>query len=100
VNFLSWHKSYLDDINVHLLYIYLFDFSGERNFHIFYYIHDGLRQDDKLGKYHLNSQSAYQYLSGHNAQYFDSTTTSTNRSKFKTIQRCFETIGFKTQVIW
>ncbi|KAK2170162.1 hypothetical protein LSH36_4g17098 [Paralvinella palmiformis] len=72
---------------------------GERNFHIFYYIHDGLRQDDKLGKYHLNSQSAYQYLSGHNAQYFDSTTTSTNRSKFKTIQRCFETIGFKTQEI-
>ncbi|ELU11296.1 hypothetical protein CAPTEDRAFT_226099 [Capitella teleta] len=36
--------------------------EDERNFHVFYYIHDGLAQEDKLGRYHLNNPRGFRYL--------------------------------------
>ena len=40
----------------------LFDCRGERNFHIFYYLYDGLSKEEKAGKYHLKEQNTYRYV--------------------------------------
>ncbi len=116
-------------------------FRGERNFHIFYYIHDGLSAEDKVNKYHLKDQDSYRYVAHfvwflllivmtmrwsalmicHSELFVsllfllmdsffsylndlevgsrDVSSLSINRVKFKGIQRCFETIGFKQQVV-
>ncbi|XP_064598215.1 myosin-IIIb-like isoform X2 [Liolophura sinensis] len=70
---------------------------GEQNFHIFYYLHDGLGHDDRESRYHLKDSNYYRYLDGYHTQVPDISSISVNRVKFKAIQHCFEIIGFKAQ---
>lgn len=67
---------------------------GERNFHIFYYMYDGLTSDTQRSKYHLSHDTKYKYLND-----IDLTQSAINRQKFATIHHCFEIIGFKSQEV-
>ncbi|XP_013411135.1 myosin-IIIb isoform X2 [Lingula anatina] len=71
--------------------------GGEKNFHILYYIHDGLPVLDKQHKYHLDPNTQFRYLNGYTPS--DVATVSINRVRFKTIEHCFEIIGFKSQEV-
>ncbi|KAL4217322.1 Myosin-IIIa [Mactra antiquata] len=73
----------------------IFQAQGEQNFHIFYYVHDGLPRDDKNQKYHLQENISYRYISEHTNSTSETVTLSANRVKFKAIQHCFNIIGFK-----
>ncbi|CAD6208851.1 GSCOCG00010680001-RA-CDS [Cotesia congregata] len=69
----------------------IFQSNGESNFHIFYYIIQGLNAQEKLSEYHLSSQNLYKYLTCNenveNAQliFVD---------KFNQINKSFKVIGF------
>ncbi|KAL3856081.1 hypothetical protein ACJMK2_015277 [Sinanodonta woodiana] len=73
--------------------------SGEQNFHIFYYVHDGLSTDDKNQVYHLKDRHKYSYITQYTSKTPDINTVSVNRSKFKAIQHCFNIIGFKPEEV-
>ena len=74
--------------------IYLLFKSGEQNFHIFYYMYEGLTSQTQKAKYHLFHETDYNYLN-----LFDKTMSDMNRFKFETINNCFEIIGFKSQEV-
>ncbi len=71
-----------------------FCLRGERNFHIFYYMFDGLESDSQKRKYHLSHDIQFKYLSD-----VDTSLSGINCNKFQTINNCFETIGFKSQEV-
>ncbi|CAH1790113.1 unnamed protein product [Owenia fusiformis] len=71
----------------------------EENFHIFYYIYDGLAHDDKDGKYHLDVKKDFRYMNSYNKDIIDVSSVSINRVKFRAVQHCFEMIGFKSQEV-
>ncbi|XP_041374247.1 myosin-IIIb-like [Gigantopelta aegis] len=70
---------------------------GEQSFHIFYYIHDGLKSEG--GQYHLKRSKVYRYISEYTSASPDIATLSVNRVKFKAIQHCFEIIGFQPEEV-
>jgi myosin-3 len=50
-------NSFLKKINI--FYFNSCFLSGEKNFHIFYYMYDGLVSDTQRAKYHLSHDSKY-----------------------------------------
>uniref|UniRef100_A0A2C9JCM7 non-specific serine/threonine protein kinase n=1 Tax=Biomphalaria glabrata TaxID=6526 RepID=A0A2C9JCM7_BIOGL len=96
---------------------------NEQNFHIFYYLHDGLMSSDRKAEYHLRPDTAYRYITEYTnkapdissispkyttvSRYIteytnkapDISSISLNRVKFKTIEHCFEIIGFKKEEV-
>lgn len=75
------------EINVYYLFVY----RGERNFHVFYYMYDGLAADDRLAEFHLDGslREHHRYLTerSHNSpNYVD---------KFKQLKLGFKVLGFR-----
>ncbi|XP_066969641.1 neither inactivation nor afterpotential protein C [Macrobrachium rosenbergii] len=62
---------------------------GEGNFHIFYYLYDGLSQSSRLARYGLKLGRKYHYLAKHP---FDNEVT--NAQKFNKVEEAFREIGF------
>ncbi|CAG5130111.1 unnamed protein product, partial [Candidula unifasciata] len=72
---------------------------GEQNFHIFYYIHDGLMSSDREAEYHLKPNTPYKYISEYTNKSTVISSVSMNRVRFKAIEYCFEIIGFKNEEV-
>ncbi|GFR80399.1 myosin IIIA [Elysia marginata] len=72
---------------------------GEQNFHIFYYIHDGLIASDREAEYHLKPNTAYKYIGEYTRASTNVASMSVNRVRFKAIEHCFESIGFKPEEV-
>ncbi|PVD37741.1 hypothetical protein C0Q70_00342 [Pomacea canaliculata] len=68
---------------------------GEQNFHIFYYIHDGLVSHDNESEFHLQHGKVYRYIYQYTSQQQDVAAFSVNRVRFKAIEYCFNIIGFQ-----
>ncbi|XP_068244393.1 neither inactivation nor afterpotential protein C isoform X2 [Palaemon carinicauda] len=62
---------------------------GEGNFHMFYYLYDGLSQSSRLARYGLKLGRKYHYLAKHP---FDNEVT--NAQKFNKVEEAFKEIGF------
>ena len=64
---------------------------GERNFHIFYYMYDGLEADNRLPEFHLdpNLRKHHRYLTDH------SQTSQTHIDKFQQLKLGFKLLGFQ-----
>ncbi|KAH0552740.1 hypothetical protein KQX54_014623 [Cotesia glomerata] len=65
--------------------------NGESNFHIFYYIIQGLNAEEKLDEYHLCSKNLYKYLTCNENH---DNTQSIFVDKFNQINKSFKVIGF------
>lgn len=66
-------------------------FREERNFHIFYYMYEGLEADGRLGEFGLNPElrKSHRYLA-------DNTDTSqTHIDKFQQLKVGFKVLGFQ-----
>ncbi|XP_060080055.1 myosin-IIIb-like [Ylistrum balloti] len=72
---------------------------GEQNFHIFYYIHDGLSSEEKKTQFHLTENVPYRYIEEYTSKGIDIAAMAINRVKFKAIQHCFDIIGFKPKEV-
>ncbi|KAG7174088.1 Myosin-IIIa-like [Homarus americanus] len=68
--------------------------EGEQNFHIFYYLHDGLEAEDKLLQYCLdkNKRDKHHYLSGAN---WSKSKSEANVAQFKKVVEGFKSLGFR-----
>ncbi|KAK6166430.1 hypothetical protein SNE40_023124 [Patella caerulea] len=73
--------------------------KGEQNFHIFYYIHDGLISCEGSENYHLKSSTNYRYIKEYSSKDPDIASLSSNKVKFKAIQHCFNIIGFQEEEV-
>ncbi|XP_034180215.2 myosin-IIIb isoform X1 [Osmia lignaria lignaria] len=65
--------------------------EGERNFHIFYYMYDGLEADDRLSEFYLDSnlRKHHRYLMDQNQ------TSQTHIDKFHQLKAGFKLLGFQ-----
>lgn len=65
--------------------------AGERNFHIFYYMYEGLHADNRLEEFYLDysNRNCHRYLGQ------SSTITKTNIDKFQQIKKGFKLLGFQ-----
>ncbi|KAH9524024.1 Myosin-IIIb [Bulinus truncatus] len=72
---------------------------SEQNFHIFYYLHDGLITSDREAEYHLKPHTVYRYIAEYTKRPPEISAISSNRVKFRTIEHCFEIIGFKKEEV-
>ncbi|XP_015595858.1 myosin-IIIb isoform X2 [Cephus cinctus] len=65
--------------------------EGERNFHIFYYMYDGLEADNRLQEFHLDStlRKRHRFLADH------SHTSQTHIDKFQQLKIGFKVLGFQ-----
>ncbi|XP_032682960.1 myosin-IIIb-like isoform X2 [Odontomachus brunneus] len=65
--------------------------EGERNFHIFYYMYDGLEADNRLSEFFLDSslRRYHRYLTHH------SHTSQTHIDKFQQLKVGFKVLGFQ-----
>ncbi|XP_076468254.1 myosin-IIIb-like isoform X2 [Babylonia areolata] len=72
---------------------------GEQNFHIFYYVHDGLFSHEHEQDFHLKQNTTYRYIQEYTSQPPDTASISINRVKFKAIQHCFDIIGFQPEEV-
>ncbi|XP_033323906.2 myosin-IIIb isoform X1 [Megalopta genalis] len=65
--------------------------EGERNFHIFYYMYDGLEADNRLSEYYLdeNMRKHHRYLMD------NSQTSQTHIDKFQQLKNGFKLLGFQ-----
>ncbi|XP_077997309.1 myosin-IIIb-like [Glandiceps talaboti] len=74
--------------------------SGERSFHIFYYLLSGVVKDEKRNLYHLDNNRSYRYLhSGGDQTYKNTGSMDHNKEMFNQIHTCLETIGFTAEEI-
>ncbi|KAK0087267.1 hypothetical protein PV325_001365 [Microctonus aethiopoides] len=64
---------------------------GERNFHIFYYMYDGLKADNRLEEFHLDYslRNSHRYLSDINQM------SQSHIDKFHQIKKGFKVLGFQ-----
>ncbi|CAN7994050.1 unnamed protein product, partial [Ixodes hexagonus] len=71
--------------------------SHERNFHIFYYLYDGLADIRQLGTYFLDTtgRRQHRYLQGAAS---DKETASANVDRLNNIKQGFQLLGFRTAV--
>jgi len=67
--------------------------QGERNFHVFYYLYDGLESDNRLAEFHLDPvlRLHHHYL-GEDAQ--DRETKKTNVQRYHQLNASFRLLGF------
>ncbi|RXG59092.1 Myosin-IIIa [Armadillidium vulgare] len=67
---------------------------GEQNFHVFYYLHDGLEADDRLSRYFLDTtkRERHKYLSGANWNKYKS---EENVVQFRKVVEGFKSLGFR-----
>ncbi|XP_061169935.1 myosin-IIIb-like isoform X3 [Saccostrea echinata] len=72
--------------------------AKEQNFHVFYYIYDGLSSSERA-EYNLKENTRYKYIDEYSSQPPDVSSISVNRVKFKAIQHCFDIIGFKPEEV-
>lgn len=81
--------------NCTVLFIFLFYFRGERSFHIFYYMYDGLEAANRLEEFHLNSSSrkGHRYLKNNNDP------SQENIAKFEQLNAGFKMLGFHDQEV-
>nr|KAG5713513.1 hypothetical protein BaRGS_025061 [Batillaria attramentaria] len=77
----------------------IYQAAGEQNFHIFYYVHDGLVTHEHDDEYHLKQNTVYRYISEYTSQPADMATLSVNRVKFRAIEHCFDIIGFQPEEV-
>ncbi|XP_053973288.1 myosin-IIIb-like isoform X2 [Hylaeus volcanicus] len=65
--------------------------EGERNFHIFYYMYDGLEADNRLSEFYLdeNLRKQHRYLTDY------SQTSQTHIDKFQQLKNGFKLLGFQ-----
>lgn len=69
--------------------------NNEGNFHIFYYLYDGLENDNKLSSYYLDPAYRDQH------RYLSKTVNSTqsNIERWQQLKGCFKVLGFKDDEI-
>uniref|UniRef100_A0A8C2J702 Myosin IIIB n=1 Tax=Cyprinus carpio TaxID=7962 RepID=A0A8C2J702_CYPCA len=73
--------------------------TGEKNFHIFYYIYAGLYHQDNLKKYRLPNKTAPRYIDCVNGKVMqDIISSKLYKEQFDAIQDCFRIIGFTEEV--
>lgn len=72
--------------------VHFYSFSrGERNFHVFYYMYDGLAADNRLAEFHLDSS-----LREHHRYLTDRSHNSPNYvDKFQQLKVGFKVLGFR-----
>lgn len=65
-------------------------FRGERNFHVFYYMYDGLEADNRLSEFYLDPtrRRYHRYLTHY------SHTSQTHIDKFQQLKMGFKVLGF------
>ncbi|XP_077947218.1 myosin-IIIb isoform X5 [Gasterosteus aculeatus] len=74
--------------------------TGEKNFHIFYYIYAGLYHQDKLRTYRLPSRTPPRYIdSQHCKVMHDIVSSKLYAEQFDAIQECFRNIGFTEEEV-
>ncbi|XP_063883342.1 myosin-IIIb-like isoform X3 [Scylla paramamosain] len=68
--------------------------EGEQNFHIFYYMHDGLEAEDKLMQYCLDKgkRDKHRYLAGAN---WSKSKSQANVEQFNKVVEGFKSLGFR-----
>lgn len=65
--------------------------ENEGNFHIFYYMYDGLQAENRLKDYYLDID----YKKRHKYLRETSTASKTNQEKWKQLKSSFQVLGFK-----
>ena len=82
-------------INV-CFFIYLF--SGERNFHVLFYLYDGLESEGRLAEFHLDPilRNGHRYLP-EDAR--DANTRQTNVARFQQLKAGFSMLGFREEEV-
>uniref|UniRef100_A0A672SJM0 non-specific serine/threonine protein kinase n=1 Tax=Sinocyclocheilus grahami TaxID=75366 RepID=A0A672SJM0_SINGR len=74
--------------------------TGEKNFHIFYYIYAGLYHQDNLKKYRLPNKTAPRYIDCVNGKVMqDIVSSKLYQEQFDAIQDCFRIIGFTEEEV-
>ncbi|XP_016300883.1 myosin-IIIb [Sinocyclocheilus anshuiensis] len=74
--------------------------TGEKNFHIFYYIYAGLYHQDNLKKYRLPNKTAPRYIACVNGKVMqDIISSKLYEEQFDAIQDCFRIIGFTEEEV-
>ncbi|XP_054277512.1 myosin-IIIb-like isoform X2 [Macrosteles quadrilineatus] len=68
--------------------------TNEKNFHVFYYLYDGLHNDGRLGEFHLDPtlRQQHNFLT---ADSQDVLSRQNNVQKFKELKSAFEVVGFR-----
>lgn len=69
--------------------------EGEGNFHIFYYMYDGLEAEDRLQDYYLDVE----YRKHHKYLRETANTSKANQEKWKQLKSCFKVLGFKEEEV-
>ncbi|XP_043085593.1 myosin-IIIb-like isoform X1 [Puntigrus tetrazona] len=74
--------------------------TGEKNFHIFYYIYAGLYHQDNLKRYRLPNKTAPRYIDCVNGKVMqDIISSKLYKEQFDAIQDCFRIIGFTEEEV-
>uniref|UniRef100_A0A8C4IQJ5 Myosin IIIB n=1 Tax=Dicentrarchus labrax TaxID=13489 RepID=A0A8C4IQJ5_DICLA len=74
--------------------------TGEKNFHIFYYIYAGLYHEDKLKTYRLPDRTPPRYIdSQHRKVMQDIVSSKLYKEQFDAIQEGFRNIGFTEELL-
>uniref|UniRef100_A0A8C5HQG9 non-specific serine/threonine protein kinase n=1 Tax=Gouania willdenowi TaxID=441366 RepID=A0A8C5HQG9_GOUWI len=72
--------------------------TGEKNFHIFYYMYAGLADRKKLAHYKLSDSKTPKYLCNEYIKLVpDIVSNSFYKEQFETVEQCFKVIGFSLE---